>query len=190
MKVPLYILPPVEWYVRIFDQPLLAFPDYQPMPDVSGFNRINMGDRNGQLSFTLPLQSASKKGAYSGVQLSYATNWHKQILNAIQTSYGKSPFYEYYDYQLEAIFLKKEESLMQLNMALMKWSLKALRLFPELTITESEEFENPNLEASHLLPYHQVFEDRNGFVPGLSILDLIFNLGVDSGLHLRKISIR
>lgn len=37
-------------------------------------------------------------------------------------------------------------------------------------------------------PYYQVRADKLGFIPSLSILDLIFNLGPESPLYLNKIS--
>jgi hypothetical protein len=36
-------------------------------------------------------------------------------------------------------------------------------------------------------PYYQVFSDRFGFTPHLSVLDLLFNEGPDSLLWLKKI---
>ncbi|MDY5768431.1 MAG: WbqC family protein, partial [Alloprevotella sp.] len=38
------------------------------------------------------------------------------------------------------------------------------------------------------VPYYQVFSSRTGFLPHLSIVDLLFNLGPESRLVLRKMA--
>lgn len=35
-------------------------------------------------------------------------------------------------------------------------------------------------------PYYQVFKERTGFIPNLSIADLLFNMGPESRLVLKK----
>ena len=37
----------------------------------------------------------------------------------------------------------------------------------------------------HPLPYYQVFKEKFGFIPNLSIVDLLFNMGPESLLVLR-----
>ncbi len=39
---------------------------------------------------------------------------------------------------------------------------------------------NPQPSTFHPQPYYQVFQQRHGFLPNLSILDLLFNMGNES----------
>jgi hypothetical protein len=40
---------------------------------------------------------------------------------------------------------------------------------------------------SHFPPYYQVFKDKTGFLPNMSILDLIFNEGLRAKEYLLKL---
>lgn len=185
MIVPLLLLPPCDYYASIYQADVIQLPDYMPMPDEPGFNRLEFGGHNGRMTFSIPLVATTRKGQYSQVEISYATNWHNQLINALKTAYGKSPFFEYYDYQIEKIFKKKLTHLMALNLELMQWSLKALKMETRIETIEHVPFEilkNPN----PILAYHQVFLSEIGFVKDLSILDLIFNEGVDATVFLKK----
>jgi len=41
-----------------------------------------------------------------------------------------------------------------------------------------------NLKTMHTPKYNQVFEEKNGFIPNLSFIDLLFNCGPESGVVL------
>jgi hypothetical protein len=47
---------------------------------------------------------------------------------------------------------------------------------------KSIHFKKP-LDELGLKPYFQVFDDRNGFIPNLSIADLLFNQGPQAKLY-------
>ncbi|HEY1047810.1 MAG TPA: WbqC family protein [Bacteroidia bacterium] len=186
MIVPLLLLPPSEYYASIYDLDVIQFPDYLPMPDEPGFNRLEFGGHQGKMTFSIPLLASTRKGPYAQVEISYATNWHNQLINALKTAYGKSPFFEYYDYQIEKILRKKLTHLMALNLELMQWSLKALKMETRIEMVPHVPFELQNKDQLNSV-YHQVFASEIGFVKGLSILDLIFNEGIDATTFLEKI---
>lgn len=185
MIVPLLLLPSCKYYASIYHEDVIKLPDYQPLPDDPRFNRLEFGGHTGRMTFSIPLVAASRKGPYSCVEISYATNWHNQLINALKTAYGKSPFFEYYDYQIEKIFKKKLKHLMDLNLELLQWSLRALKMETKIEMIEHVPFEFQK-NANPILNYHQVFLSEVGFVNDLSILDLIFNEGVDASVFLKK----
>ena len=41
-------------------------------------------------------------------------------------------------------------------------------------------------EVFKVVPYYQVFQEKQGFIPNLSIVDLLFNLGPESLLLLKQ----
>lgn len=177
--IPLYCAPSLSWFKSLKEGTVLKIVNYSEFPDDPEFRRIEFASQQGRQQFVLPLVADSRKGDYRSVQLSYQTNWHHQLINALKTAYGKSPFYEYYDYRLEPILKSKPVFLYDLNLSLLHFVIKALKLDVEVVESEEGVFEKPALEVE-TTPYYQVFADRNGFVGGLSVLDYLFNEGWDN----------
>lgn len=184
-KIPLFCAASIAWYREVAKYPHIVLQDFERFPKYPWFNRLEIASDHGKEVISLPLDKDSRKGPYSQVKLSYATNWHHQLLNALKTSYRRSPFYEYFDLQIEQIVKSKHEYLFEFNLALLEWSLKALKLPVTFEIESYKEFEEPVL-GQESMPYYQVFATSVGFVPNLSVFDLIFHEGVDAGIHLIK----
>jgi hypothetical protein len=122
--------------------------------------------------------------------------WHKPLLTAIQSAYGKSPFYFYFKDELTEIFSSLPgTNLFEAQMRILKWLGKYLNL-PSIEMTEQWEqdanAENIDLRKikkkwevhSPIQSYHQVFMDRFPFEADLSVLDLLFNLGPQAKTYL------
>ena len=177
--LPLYCVPSLAWFRQVEEGSVLKIVNYIDFPDAPEFRRIDFAGQQGRQQFILPLVSDSRKGDYKSVQLSYQTNWHHQLINALKTAYGKSPFYEYYDYRLEPILKARPQYLYELNLSLLKFVVQALKLDVEIEETSEGDFEKPEFSDA-TAPYYQVFADRNGFIGGLSVLDYLFNEGWDT----------
>ena len=107
------------------------------------------------------------------------------------SAYNRSPWFEYSRAELYSLFQKKEEFLLDWNMRLFEFSNRLLGFNPEIKFTSSyiKNYTDPEIQdlRSQLKPskkapenvfgipkYPQVFEDRLGFLPGLSVIDLLF----------------
>ena len=122
------------------------------------------------------------------VRISNLENWQALHWKTLTSAYRRSPWFEYFESDLEALYEKKFDFLLDWNMACLEWANSALGISPEITLTDR--FEKTYDPASgivdkrdHLQPgqvpegspvYAQVFGERTGFVPNLSILDLLF----------------
>jgi WbqC-like protein family len=115
-------------------------------------------------------------------------DWQKQHFKSLEAAYRSSPFFEYFEAELQPIFYKKHVFLMDLNLESIELCFKFLRLNKTFEKTQ-EYFREPintldlrkladgKKDNSKFESYTQVFDDKHGFLNNLSVLDLIFNEG-------------
>jgi hypothetical protein len=135
------------------------------------------------------------------VRIDYQTNWQKLHYRGIISAYRSSPFFEYYWDQIEPVLLHRHSYLIDLNYQTASVILSQLEVKTPVTlstefsvVTGKSDYRNiidPKVKLSVdrefiPTPYTQVFSDRYGFIPNLSILDLLFNGGKESVDILRQ----
>lgn len=128
------------------------------------------------------------------VRVDYSTPWLPKTQRAIATAYEGSPFFLYYRDALWELLERRPETLFALNLSLIRFFCAKIGIAPVLEplpdFVPAGEWPQDYREALHpkrpdsagveLRPYWQVFRDRFGFVPGLSVMDLLFNEGPES----------
>lgn len=136
------------------------------------------------------------------LRVEYSTPWIVRTERALEAAYQSSPFFEHYADGLFAILESQPETLLELNTALTRHILDRLGIDVPLRLTEAYVPEgcvpddyrsviHPKRDNTVLRdlglgrPYYQVFSQKFGFTPGLSILDLLFNEGPDAQLFLK-----
>ncbi|MCB0537069.1 MAG: WbqC family protein [Bacteroidetes bacterium] len=153
-------------------------------------NRCDIAGVNGKLTLSVPVVGGKdKKQYYKETKISYEHPWLKDHWNSLSAAYRRSPYFEFYEDKFEEIYHKKYPYLYELNLAFFELIMKLLKLNKKVEFTESYKKEYNEDVAdfrSYFLPkknqeigiyYTQVFEDRNGFINNLSIVDLLFNEG-------------
>jgi len=157
-------------------------------------NRSSIYGSNGKLKLIIPVKfSSSKKEKLKDIRICYNTNWQKIHLKSIQTAYRSSPYFEFFQDYFFEIFEKKEKFLIDINLKSIDiiYDILELNFNYKLTsdyktnynmlIDKRELSKKSKAELNNLIkPYHQVFEENHGFIPNLSIIDLIFNHGINS----------
>ena len=151
-------------------------------------NRCEIATSNGILILTVPLSERRNNMPVSEVRICYKSDWQRQHLKTLATAYKSSPFFEFYIDELEALYKLQPESLLEWNQIIHQQLLKWLRINKpfERTLAYQKVYENMQdyrNTAWKNLPtttYHQVFENKLGFVGNLSIFDLLFNCGNES----------
>lgn len=178
------VLPPVSYFKQIKNSDLFMIEQCENYQKKSIRNRYKILAANGPLSLSIPLQKGkNNRTPIRDVRISYDSNWREQHLKSIDTAYANSPYYLYYQDELNSIFYSDESYLFDFNCRILSWLLQKLRMDYELTFTS--QFENVYTpSSSEEVAYPQVFEEKFGFTPGLSALDLLMNCGPESSLYL------
>lgn len=152
-------------------------------------NRMYIHSPNGIQLLNIPVKhSKTAHQKTKDVKLETAFDWQKQHFKSLEAAYRTSPFFEYFEDDIVPVFEKKHTFLMDLNYQTLEIVSKCLGL--EFDYTETTEYFhevtdktdlryliNGKKDTTLVTPYHQVFEDKNGFLNNLSILDLLFNEG-------------
>jgi len=114
------------------------------------------------------------------LKISWTGRWQHNHWQTIRSAYGRAPYFEHFHQELESLFLKKHEYLIDFSTAVLSWLLHASG--KQALITEGAG--NEPVAADHTpAPYRQVFSDRLGFYPQVSILDKLLCAGPGS-LHI------
>ncbi len=146
-------------------------------------NRCEIAGANGKQMLTIPLQGGrDHHRLYKEVRIANTGNWQRKHWQAIRSAYGSAPFFEFYADKFEPLFEKEFEFLFEFNLALLEATLKALKEKKRFKLTTEYEKEPDVIDLRSVYDqtsakYYQVFEGRNGFIPNLCALDLIFSEG-------------
>jgi hypothetical protein len=124
-------------------------------------------------------------------------NWRHLHWNALVTAYSESPFFEYYQDDIRPFYEQRWDYLLDYNEAIRTKICELIDIQPKVTLTGeySRSSDNDYREAirpKHSAPdpdftprpYYQVYQQKHGFLPNLSILDLLFNMGPESIFYL------
>ncbi|PYF76954.1 WbqC family protein [Pedobacter nutrimenti] len=196
---PLFYLPPASYFsaldVNNFN---FLIEKHEHFPKQTYRNRARIASPNGSLDLYVPVVKGSKfHTVIKDVKISYDFKWQRLHWLSLQTSYRNSAYFEYYEDEISSFYSKKFEFLFDYNVELLVWILKKLKKeqvihFTDTYHTSAEveldyrnklNFKKPEYEYQ-AKPYFQVFEDRNGFIPDLSILDLLFSQGPQAKLFI------
>ena len=162
------------------------------------------------LSFPVVHEAGTYKHPVGKIKVDYSTPWLMQHQRAIVSAYRTSAYFEYYQDELFEIMNSRPETLLELNMTLLRFFIDKIGLKVDLRLTEEysrdgvvaggsmvcddlREVIHPkrhnNILADMALekPYFQVFAPKYGFKSDLSIMDLLFNEGPDSILYLKNL---
>lgn len=168
-------------------------------------NKCSILSANGVMALTVPLSRASSDdadlthAAMKDLKVSYDDNWRHVHWQSFVSAYNMSPFFEYYEDDIKPLFERKFDYLVDLNAEAMD-IVNRLLMMDDVTINVSETYipaqtveldlrdkitPKTHLNDFNQKEYYQVFSEKYGFQPNLSILDLLFNLGPESRVVLR-----
>ena len=186
--VPASYFASVGVYAAILQTENVIFDKHENFVKQTMRSRCEIYGANGKQLLSVPVEKRGNHIAAKDVRISYKEDWQKIHWRSIVSAYRNSPYFEYYEYLFEPIFINKTELLSEHNLALHHVIMKLLNVESSYHFTEKycSDYGNDVLDlrkegATFLSTpqYNQVFEERHGFIPNLSILDLLFNTGPD-----------
>lgn len=197
-------LAPVRYYAHLYTAPHAVIETCDNYVKQTYRNRCLIAGPNGVQALTVPIEkTALGKTAMRDIRISDHGNWRHLHWNALQSSYERSPFFEYYADDLRPFYERRIGFLLDFNEGLQQTILNLLDLSPTILHTDaylaapSEDM----LDLRELIspkrplqddttftpqPYYQVFSHKHGFQADLSIVDLLFNMGPEARIILKK----
>ena len=199
----LQCFPPIPYLSKFFSFNTILIEQQEHYRKGSYRNRFQIASANGPLSLSIPLvKGKNQQQSITDVAISYHTPWQSKYWTAIQSAYGKSPYFEYYSDDIRQLLFEKQERLFEYNKAILSYFLELFQIETTLLFTTdyikvpaggtmdlrnaiSPKIHQPNGDKYHqVVEYQQVFLEKTGFLPNLSILDLLFCQGPEAVITL------
>ncbi len=198
-------LAPIEYYTKLYAHHTAMIEQYDHYMKQTYRNRCTIAAPDGPLALTVPvIKPDTPKCIMRDIRISDHGNWRHLHWNAIESAYNHTPFFEYYKDDFRPFYERKYEFLMDFNEELCQLICSLIDLQPCMQRTQSYQIDfqpgevdfreriHPKKDytledaAFRPEPYYQVFQEKLGFLPNLSIIDLLFNMGPESLLVLQK----
>ncbi|MBD5203131.1 MAG: WbqC family protein [Bacteroides sp.] len=155
-------------------------------------HRTVIADVNGALRLTVPVakpESASQ-ARWSDIKVSDHGNWADVHRTALESAYGRTPYFEYYAPRFLPLLVADNQPVVELDSSIDAEIRRILMLPPPVSESIGGRVADYLAEEARFsyapVPYYQVRAGRLGFIPHLSVLDLIFNMGPESVLVLQQ----
>ena len=190
---------PVQWYQKLYRSDEVQIERYESFLKQTYRNRCLIATTQGVQALTVPVEHHNCQ-FIRDLRISDHGNWRHLHWNALQSAYGESPFFEYYQDDIRPFFEKRWTFLFDFNEEIREKMCELIDIQPNVSSTSEfvaqhtdsiKDYRNV-ITPKHPVPdsdfvskpYYQVYQQKTGSLPNLSILDLLFNMGPESIFYL------
>ncbi len=196
-------LGPVQYYSKLYACDVVIEDRGEHFEKQSFRNRMCIAAADGPLELTIPIvRDGRMRQPMREVRISDHGRWQHLHWTALVSAYENSPYFEYYADDFRPFYEKPFHYLVDFNAGLQQTVCDLLQISPKREVADHyidivppdcvdyrtlihpkrSWTEDPHFRPA---PYYQVFQDRLGFLPNLSIVDLLFTMGPEARLILR-----
>ena len=188
-------LGPIEYYQKLVEFTNIKLEQYDHYIKQTYRNRCSIIGPEGVQNLIVPIvKPSTNKQCMKDIKIAEHDNWQHQHWQAIKTAYKNSPYFDYFEEDFIKFYHTKQHYLLDLNNNLQEVVCSHINITPNIKLTKQYiteptanevdfreiihpkkdyTIEDPSFVAKR---YYQVFEQKHGFIPNLSILDLLFNM--------------
>ena len=188
---------PVQWYQKLHRAEDVQIEQWESFQKQTYRNRCLIATTQGIQTLTVPTERGGSP-LIKDTRISDHGNWRHLHWNALQSAYGESPFFEYYQDDIRPFFEQRWDYLLDFNEAIRTKICELIDIQPQVSLTKEFTTVNNSFDFRSAIrpknpqpdpdfepkPYYQVYQQKHGFLPNLSILDLLFNMGPESIFYL------
>ena len=184
---PIAYFGPIAYYRQLVSSKQFFIEQHETYVKQTIRNRTTIYSSNGSLDLSIPVKKVfGNKTITKDIQISYDEDWVKNHWKALESAYMHTPYFEHYGSEVFQLISSKETSLLNFNLSILNSIIKWLDLDVYFNCTESysknvgEDFRTFNFNQPNVddkTSYYQVFSRNHGYIPNLSLLDLLFHEG-------------
>ena len=165
-------------------------------------HRYDIVDTRGPVSLTVPLGKPNGSGRPTWNDAAVSTHdewWHRHRVT-LESAYGRTPYFEFVNDRFAPVIADPSaSSVWPTALSLARKADRMVRDFlgfdNHVEWRDASDYEGDaydlrrgyTFDIADMPRYTQIRQSQLGFVPNLSILDLIFNLGPEAVLYLRRL---
>ncbi len=178
----------INYYCDLIKYQQLLFEQYEHFVKGSYSNRYYIAGANGKQLLSIPLLHSNRnRTPFKALEISYAEDWQKVHWRTLVSAYRKSPWFDFYQDDLMVMYNTKYRYIFEWNFASLRltkkwlhapWKIQTTDIYKKAyeaeDIIDNRHGIMPSKREKSAIVYPQVFEEKNGFLPNLSILDLLF----------------
>jgi len=196
-------LPPVSYFYFLLKYEWVNIEQFETYPKQTFRNRCEIMSGNGKLILTIPVSKLQgNRTITKDILISNTQRWQQNHWRAINSAYLNSPYFEFYRDEFETFYKENFGNLLQFNNQLMNCVCKIIDIRKEFVFTTSYNHSpdkvldlrsvispKKEMKREYFPEYIQVFSTKLGFIPNLSIIDMLFNLGPETLDYLKSIKL-